>query len=149
MCLNAGAMGRIDAETETMIPICNGGGFGEVTAFQPRIGRNGRGNMGDKVNALQAESGRTGKGDAAPCVATGYAVRRLVPRECEALQGFPLDYTAIQWRGRPADQCPDGPRYKALGNSWAVPCVRWIAERIDLLEKASTHTNNTKTGDQI
>lgn len=60
----------------------------------------------------------------------GMAVRRLTPRECERLQGFPDDYTAIPWRGKPADQCPDGPRYKALGNSWAVPCVRWIGQRI-------------------
>jgi DNA (cytosine-5)-methyltransferase 1 len=58
-------------------------------------------------------------------------VRRLTPRECERLMGFPDDYTLIPWRGKPADQCPDGPRYKALGNSWAVPVVRWIGERIN------------------
>lgn len=58
------------------------------------------------------------------------AVRRLTPRECEALQGFPQDYTQIPWRKKPADECPDGPRYKALGNSWAVPVVRWIGSRI-------------------
>jgi DNA (cytosine-5)-methyltransferase 1 len=57
-------------------------------------------------------------------------VRRLTPVECERLQGFPDDYTAIPWRGKPASECPDGPRYKALGNSWAVPCVRWIGWRI-------------------
>jgi len=57
-------------------------------------------------------------------------VRRLTPRECERLQGFPDDYTLIPWRKKPADECPDGPRYKALGNSWAVPCVRWIGRRI-------------------
>ena len=57
-------------------------------------------------------------------------VRRLTPVECERLQGFSDDYTAIPWRGKPADQCPDGPRYKALGNSWAVPVVRWIGKRI-------------------
>jgi DNA (cytosine-5)-methyltransferase 1 len=57
-------------------------------------------------------------------------VRRLTPEECEALQGFPRGYTMIPWRKRPADQCPDGPRYKALGNSWAVPNVRWIGQRI-------------------
>lgn len=59
------------------------------------------------------------------------AVRRLTPRECERLQGFPDDYTLIPWRGKPAEQCPDGPRYKALGNSWAVPCVAWIGRRIN------------------
>jgi len=58
-------------------------------------------------------------------------VRRLTPKEAERLQGFPDDYTAISWRGKPAGQCPDGPRYKALGNSWAVPVVRWIGRRIN------------------
>ena len=65
-----------------------------------------------------------------PSAHVGMAVRRLTPRECEALQGFPQDYTAIPWRKKPADECPDGPRYKALGNSWAVPVVRWIGTRI-------------------
>jgi DNA (cytosine-5)-methyltransferase 1 len=58
-------------------------------------------------------------------------VRRLTPEECEALQGFRRAYTQIPWRNKPAEECPDGPRYKALGNSWAVPCARWIGRRID------------------
>lgn len=62
--------------------------------------------------------------------AAGMQVRRLTPTEAERLQGFPDNYTAIPWRNKPADQCPDGPRYKALGNSWAIPCVSWIGERI-------------------
>jgi len=62
---------------------------------------------------------------------TTMQVRRLTPAECERLQGFPDGYTAIPWRGKSADECPDGPRYKALGNSWAVPCARWIGMRID------------------
>ena len=66
-----------------------------------------------------------------PALATTMQVRRLTPMECERLQGFPDNYTAIPWRGKLADQCPDGPRYKTLGNSWAVPCVRWIGERIN------------------
>jgi DNA (cytosine-5)-methyltransferase 1 len=57
-------------------------------------------------------------------------LRRLTPVECERLQGFPDGYTAIPWRGKPAAECPDGPRYRALGNSMAVPCMRWIGERI-------------------
>jgi DNA (cytosine-5)-methyltransferase 1 len=65
-----------------------------------------------------------------PAVATQQAVRRLTPTECERLQGFPDDHTLIPWRNKPADQCPDGPRYKALGNSMAVPVMRWIGERI-------------------
>jgi DNA (cytosine-5)-methyltransferase 1 len=56
------------------------------------------------------------------------AVRRLTPVECERLQGFPDGYTNIPWRKK--DESPDGPRYKALGNSWAVPNVRWIGKRI-------------------
>ena len=61
---------------------------------------------------------------------TGMAVRRLTPTECERLQGFPDNHTRIPWRGKPAEQCPDGPRYKALGNSMAVPCMAWIGKRI-------------------
>jgi len=121
--------------------------------FQPRIARNGRGDMGDVVAALNAQSGETGKGDAAPCVALTSAVRRLTPRECERLQGFQFlvhsnypgawqdemgrwwspDYTAIPWGKKAASECPDGPRYKALGNSWAVPKFRWLGERIQRL----------------
>ena len=63
---------------------------------------------------------------------TAMQVRRLTPVECEKLQGFEPGYTAIPWRGKPADQCPDGPRYKALGNSMAVPVMRWIGQKIDV-----------------
>lgn len=66
-----------------------------------------------------------------PALPTAMQVRRLTPTEAERLMGFPDGYTAIPWRGKPADQCPDGPRYKSLGNSWAVPNVRWIGQRID------------------
>lgn len=60
-------------------------------------------------------------------VRIGSAVRRLTPTECERLQGYPDDWTAVEYRGRPA---ADGPRYRALGNAFAVPVVRWIARRI-------------------
>ena len=66
----------------------------------------------------------------APALLTAMAVRRLTPVECERLQGFPDGYTNIPWRKKP--ESPDGPRYKALGNSWAVPVVRWIGKRIKL-----------------
>lgn len=66
-----------------------------------------------------------------PALITAMQVRRLTPLECERLQGFPTNYTLIPWRKKPAADCPDGPRYKALGNSWAVPNVRWIGRRID------------------
>ena len=62
-------------------------------------------------------------------------VRRLTPVECERLQGMPDDHTKIPWRNKPAAECPDGPRYKAIGNSMAVPVMRWIGERIELVEK--------------
>jgi len=58
-------------------------------------------------------------------------VRRLTPIECERLQGFPDDYTRIPYRNKDAEQCPDGTRYKAIGNSMAVPVMRWIGERIE------------------
>lgn len=66
----------------------------------------------------------------APAVMHGVAVRRLTPIECERLQGFPDNHTLIGWRGKDAVECPDGPRYKAIGNSMAVPVMRWIGERI-------------------
>ncbi|MBN4811665.1 phage N-6-adenine-methyltransferase [Citrobacter braakii] len=66
----------------------------------------------------------------APAVMHGVAVRRLTPIECERLQGFPDNHTMIGWRGKDATECPDGPRYKAIGNSMAVPVMRWIGERI-------------------
>jgi DNA (cytosine-5)-methyltransferase 1 len=69
-------------------------------------------------------------------VAMPMQVRRLTPVECERLQGFPDGYTAIPWRGRPASECPDGPRYKSLGNSMAVPVMRWIGERIAAVDQA-------------
>jgi DNA (cytosine-5)-methyltransferase 1 len=64
-------------------------------------------------------------------VATGAAVRRLTPRECERLQGFKDDYTLIPMRGKSA---ADGPRYKALGNSMAVNVMRWLGERIQMVD---------------
>jgi DNA (cytosine-5)-methyltransferase 1 len=74
------------------------------------------------LNAADSGSNRT------PALMQGMAVRRLTPVECERLQGFPDNYTNIPWRKK--DESPDGPRYKALGNSWAVPNVRWIGQRI-------------------
>jgi DNA (cytosine-5)-methyltransferase 1 len=62
-------------------------------------------------------------------VIQGTAVRRLTPRECERLQGFPDDYTLI------TPKTADGPRYKALGNSMAVPVMRWIGERIAMVDR--------------
>lgn len=69
----------------------------------------------------------------------GLTVRRLTPRECERLQGFPDDYTDIPYRNK--EHAPDGPRYKALGNSMAVPVMRWIGERIRTVEEANKQTD--------
>ena len=81
--------------------------------------------MGESV-----EQSPTLRADGPVHVATTMQVRRLTPVECERLQGFPDGYTAIPRRNKPASECPDGPRYKALGNSMAVPCMRWIGDRI-------------------
>lgn len=61
-------------------------------------------------------------------------VRRLTPMECERLQGFPDNYTRIPYRNKSESDCPDGPRYKALGNSMAVPVMHWIGKRIAMVE---------------
>ena len=90
-----------------------------------------QGGDGEITGAVQAsQSGKQVNG-----IAQGYIVRRLTPRECERLQGFPDDWTLIPYRGKPAGECPDTPRYKALGNSMAVPVMRWIGERIELAER--------------
>jgi DNA (cytosine-5)-methyltransferase 1 len=97
----------------------------QTYAFQPRFTRTTGGQPQEELN--HALSASAGGGDSVPHIQRGMAVRRLTPRECERLQGFPDDYTKIPHRGKPA---ADGPRYKALGNSWAVPVVRWIGKRI-------------------
>lgn len=90
---------------------------------------------GDVAGAL------TARGDSSPCadrgpsvVADGPYVRRLTPRECERLQGMPDDWTRVPYRGKPAEKCPDTPRYRAIGNSMAVPVMRWIGERMQEVE---------------
>lgn len=123
----ANLSGTQHASTENLAPAM---GAKNPTAVAVSLrGREGgaTAEMGDEVqNCLRASSGGGDK----PHILTAMQVRRLTPRECERLQGFPDDYTAIPWRKKPASECPDGPRYKALGNSWAVPVVRWIGRRI-------------------
>lgn len=82
---------------------------------------------GDVMTSLRTGGGGGDK----PHVLTGWRVRRLMPVECERLQGFPDGYTAIPYRGKDA---ADGPRYKALGNSMAVNVMRWIGRRIEAVE---------------
>jgi DNA (cytosine-5)-methyltransferase 1 len=84
---------------------------------------------------IDASMGQSGHANRVATIAVAQptmAVRRLTPRECERLQGFPDDWTLIPWRGKPA---PDGPRYKAMGNSMAVPVMRWIGQRLDRVAK--------------
>ena len=85
-------------------------------------------------------------GDQTPHVAIPpMAVRRLTPVECERLQGFPDNWSRISWKGKPEEECPDGPRYKACGNSMAVPCMFWIGERIAAYELNNpSQTHETK-----
>ena len=156
-----GGMHRLDAESETLLPIAlqdvtprekaqNGKGWnddgvsytvdaaatqgvaqplniygGNKRADRPEGGFYVRFNE-DTSKTLDAASGLNPTcAQGGTAVMQAMAVRRLTPVECERLQGFPDNYTNIK------DKCPDGPRYKALGNSWAVPVVRWIGERID------------------
>jgi DNA (cytosine-5)-methyltransferase 1 len=100
-------------------------GVAQPVAFEPgKMKRLGYGvDESGVAPVLRAEAG-----DNQLAIATPIAVRRLTPVECERLQGFPDGYTNIPWRK--ADESPDGPRYKALGNSWAVPVVAWIGQRI-------------------
>ena len=90
----------------------------------------------DKANTLRANRCFAPGGDSALAIESGaeqqFAVRRLTVTECERLMGFPDGYTRISYHGRPAEDCPDTPRYTALGNSWAVPVVRWVGERIQM-----------------
>jgi hypothetical protein len=86
--------------------------------------------VSDQTDALVRGGGKPGQGYAAALLPT-MQVRRLTPMEYERLQGFPDNWTLVPYRNKPAS---DGPRYKALGNSMAVPCMRWIGERIELIE---------------
>ena len=112
--------GRIDEESETLLPV-------DARQVQWASG-------GGQVENETAQGLRANAEHSYQFARIGRAVRRLTPRECERLQGFPDDWTLIPWRGRPREQCPDGPRYRALGNAFAVPVIRWIGERIQRLE---------------
>ena len=108
----------------------DGTGRGQPIVSVALRGRDGgaTAELGDDVaGALRASQGGGDK----PHALIGSAVRRLTPVECERLQGMPDNHTLIPWRGKPAEDCPDGPRYKALGNSMAVPCMFFIGSRIN------------------
>jgi len=82
----------------------------------------------DLAHCLRAGASKADKHESTTYIKQNMAVRRLTPIECERLQGFPDNYTRI------SEKPADGPRYKALGNSWAVPNVRWIGQRIQMVE---------------
>ena len=90
---------------------------------------------GFSVGAIPGTLRADGHAGGHAAVALDAGVRRLTPREWERLQGLPDDYTRISWRGRPAAQCPDSPRYKAIGNSMAVNVMRWIGQRIQMTDE--------------
>lgn len=98
--------------------------FAENSRAEVRL----EGGDGQRTGALACGGGKPGQG--VPMIAIATAVRRLTPRECERLQGFPDDYTLTPWRGKAPTECPDGPRYKALGNSMAVNVMQWIGRRV-------------------
>lgn len=146
-CLTASAQGSLDAETETLIaqPVSFGAqnaaaqGDGVAVGFVAALDKSKTPavafDMDGAAHCLRSGASKADKPDSTTYIAaTPWAVRRLTPRECERLQGFPDDFTCIPYRGKPADLCPDGPRYKALGNSWAVNCADWIGERIAEVE---------------
>ena len=140
--MNAGGMGRIDYETETMVAhTLRGDGFdasedgtGRGTPIVP---------VAFDLNQITSKTNRSNPDPAVhhtlpatscpPHLAMPWAVRRLTPTECHRLQGFPDDFCNIPWRGK--NRAPDGPQYKALGNSMAVNCMTWLGERIEMVER--------------
>lgn len=114
-----------------------------AVSFEPGVARRdgAENRFADEVTSTL----RAKMGDNLPAVAVDYIVRRLTPLEAERLQGLPDGYTKIPYRGKSADECPDTPRYKALGNAWAVNCARWICQRIQNYdrkeEQENTHGN--------
>lgn len=110
-----------------------------AVSFEPGIAM--REGASHRFSDEVASTLRSDMGDNLPAVAVDYIVRRLTPLECERLQGLPDGYTLIPHRGKPAEECPDTPRYKALGNGWAVNCARWICQRIQKHEQENTHGN--------
>ena len=114
--------GGIKSESDFSVAAFGGNDTtGSIDVATARNGHGGPHGLCDALSGVQA-------------VAKGWAVRRLTPRECERLQGFHDDYTAITYRGKPA---ADGPRYKALGNSMAVNAMRWLGRRINMVRGLS------------
>lgn len=117
---------------------CGGGGGDKPHVLSPTIALSAKDHGADAMEELSPTLRAGGHSEShanagvMPAVMQGWRVRRLTPLECERLQGFPDDYTAVIYRGKKA---ADGPRYKALGNSMAVNCMRWIGRRIEMVER--------------
>ena len=115
-----------------------------AVSFEPGIAR--REGASHRFSDEVTSTLRSDMGDNLPAVVVDYIVRRLTPLECERLQGLPDGYTKIPHRGKPAEDCPDTPRYKALGNGWAGNCARWICQRIQKYDE--THEQENKDGNE-
>jgi DNA (cytosine-5)-methyltransferase 1 len=142
-CLTTGVGKRYDSETDTMIPIAFGAqnsssqGDSVSTEVTPTLDKSktpavavdsyNLRETGDISQTIKSPQG--GVTESVGAVRVGMAVRRLTPTECERLQGFHDGYTDIK------SPTPDGPRYKALGNSMAVPVMKWIGDRIEQYEQ--------------
>lgn len=124
-------------QTETgdlHVPLRTAGGHGapavmEATAFKPGQSAEAH-TLGAELEVAPSLEGGGG-GNNRPAVQYGYQVRRLMPEECEILQAFPVGYTVIRWKDRDYLECPDGPRYKALGNSMCTKVIRWLGRQIE------------------
>ena len=103
----------------------------ECISWQPG---NLRRAAGAEPNTETTTTLKASAGDQIPHIATPMAVRRLTPEECEKLQGFEPGHTRIPWRGKPASECPDGARYKAIGNSMTTNVMKWIGQRIKMVD---------------
>ncbi len=128
--------GNERVEAEAVVAQClttrTGSAYDPTTETLPiAFGAQNSANQGDSVSTKITPTLDKSK---TPAVMNDLQVRRLTPTECERLQGFPDGFTQIPWRNKPAEICPDGPRYKAMGNSMAVPVMRWIGERIEMVE---------------
>jgi DNA (cytosine-5)-methyltransferase 1 len=132
VCANEGRTytheGRNKFRLRNVVPVLEAGARAGREGHEAKDGL-GIGADGDPMFSLQGKQQHAVAINSDPLSAPGSAVRRLTPRECERLQGFPDDYTQVTYRGKPA---ADGPRFKALGNSMAVPVVRWILGRIEM-----------------
>ena len=95
----------------------------------------GESTLSDVTMSITASYGTGGADLATKPMVCENAVRRLTPVECERLQGFPDNYTKIPYRKKDVNNCPDGPRYKAMGNSMAVPVMKWIGQRIQMVDQ--------------